>query len=250
MLLVGRVAMLVIAVFAIQAFSQQSTLTAQAMPGAKVFQLPRLDAGTVRNGCTTHQRLVVRSLSSAKASQLKTTCGRAMKHLYKVKFWTAKQHNWTLYLRHTQQSCGQLARRDLLVGPQKLCLTARRQVAYHGNKFAKLASKIRRLAGVAAWQGDLAASAGRRACIASVETYGSSHPYTQQQLGGGDYWGKYQYNPGTWQTAVRRASAYYGLRLPLTATAAQAAPWQQEVVTAFAITHPTAMGWDPWAECR
>jgi hypothetical protein len=177
-------------------------------------------------------------------------CKRAQRHAYKVQFWLAKQHRWTLYLGHTDLTCAQLNRREVLVGPEALCFKARTQVRNHSVQFARLVPKIRQLAGMASWQGDLAATASRRACIADVETPGSTHPYTQQGGGGGNYWGKYQYDAGTWQTARREASDFYHIDLPYSDKASQAPPWEQEVVTAFALAHSDDLGWIPWQECR
>jgi len=167
-----------------------------------------------------------------------------------VRFWLSKEHRWTLYLRHTRLTCGEMNQRNILVGPEALCFTARSQVRKHGARLAELAPKIRRLVSVSIWQADLTATAGLRACVARTETPGSSHPYTQQGGGGGNYWGKYQYDEGTWQTAVSKAGAFYRITLPFTEKASQAPPWEQEVVTAFALAHSEVLGWNPWQECR
>jgi hypothetical protein len=225
-------------------------MASTSVSATSVFQLATLPQHQLNSGCSRTHTSAWRTLASAKVSQLRSLCKQAQLHAYKVRFWLSKKHRWTLYLRHTGLTCGEMSRRNMLVGPESLCYTARSQVRKHGARLVGLVSKIRRLAAVGIWQADLAATASRRACVAHTETHGSSHPYTQQGGGGGNYWGKYQYDEGTWQTAVSRAETFYRIDLPFTKRASQAPPWEQEVVTAFALAHSDVLGWNPWQECR
>lgn len=123
--IVGRMVVLVITLFACLALPPRHATTASASAGMPV------------SACQTQQIITAkRSLSSAKASRLVGLCTSAERHYYKVQFWTGKKHRWTLYLRHRNQSCAQLNRHSLLVGPEALCFRARQQVRVHSAKLA------------------------------------------------------------------------------------------------------------------
>lgn len=131
---VGRMVMLVITLFACLALPPRHATTASASAGMPV------------SACQTQQIVTAkRSLSSAKASRLVGLCTSAERHYYKVQFWTGKKHRWTLYLRHRNQSCAQLNRHSLLVGPEALCFRARLQVRVHSVKLAATRRQIESL---------------------------------------------------------------------------------------------------------
>lgn len=214
-----------------------------AMAGFPAFLHPvSAAAGTPASDCSKSQVRAVRSLSSASASQLQQQCRAYRKHHYTVAFWRSKKHHWVL-----------MSRQGCTAAPgshwRRMCTHGRRDLRKHLQGMASSSKRIRQLAAAVQWQSDLAKTNGARACIAYRETHGSSHPYTQQNLNGGDYWGKYQWGPPDWRKARDRARSYYGIRISSASRADEATPWAQEVVTAFAVAHPAAVGWKPWAYC-
>lgn len=243
MLLHGKVVWLGCTVFLMAALVPAFAQTESAVAGTPAL---------VTTACSTLHTSVARSLSSAKKTTAQSYCQQAQKHAYKVQFWLKKPNSWTLYRRgiNRRLTCEELHMHHRLQGPEALCFRARQDVRIHLRKLLKLNAKIERLATPQIWLADLASSAVRRACIARTESSGYANPYVISGGGGGHYYGKYQYDEGSWQKAVKKANSYYHLDLPLTTRANQASPWEQEVVTAFAVTHPDVLTWDPWQECR
>jgi hypothetical protein len=193
----------------------------------------------------SHRGQRYRTLTSVQVNHLQQTCRLARLSSGKLHYWYSPQHRWTLYLHHRHKKCWQLK----LSGPEALCLHARAEVRANRLRLETLRARIIKLTIPAHWVYDLRITRAARACLARHETPGSSHPYTQQQLGGGPYWGKYQYDLGTWQTALSKARAFYHVYITGARRADLAPPQAQEIVTAFAVAHPDSMGWRPWAYC-
>jgi hypothetical protein len=192
----------------------------------------------------SHRGRGFRILTSVQVNHLQQVCRLARQSSGKLRYWYGPKHRWTLYLRHKNRKCWQLK----LHGPEALCIHARSQVRVHQLRLKSLRAKIIKLTMPARWVYDLRITRAVRSCIAFHETHGSSHPYTQQQLQGGSYWGKYQYYPSTWRTVLRRAQAFYHTFISSAGSAQFASPRAQEIVTAFAVAHPSLAG-HPWQEC-
>lgn len=212
-----------------------------------------LVAATAAHRCSSlaalrHRSAGFRSLSSARIGKIERYCDATKPHIRKLRFWYAPWRRWTLYLNQPAKKCWQVRLR----GPLSLCIRARAEVRRHVRELTWLNTRIKALmpaeASPAVGQ-DLAAAAGLRTCIAGVETPGSSHPYTQLNPTG-KYKGRYQYDDGTWQTALDKAQTYYGVAISHAERADAATPWAQDVVTSFAVLHSGLLGWNPWAECR
>jgi len=193
----------------------------------------------------SHRGRNYRVLTSVQVNHLQRVCQLAQLSSGKLHYWYSPQHRWTLYLHQRHKKCWQVKLR----GPEALCLQARAQVRFNSRRLARLRTAIIKLTRPEPWIYDLRITAGIRACIAHTETRGSAHPYTQPQLGPNPkHWGKYQYDVGTWQTDLRRAEAFYHVFISSAGRADKASPMAQEIVTAFAISHPSLAG-HPWAEC-
>lgn len=92
-----------------------------------------------------HLQVAKRGLTSARVQKFQKLCGQVHKPASKLKFWNSDEHRWTLYPKYQSLGCGQLRRRSLLMGPEKLCIRARTQVRYSSERLAELASKIKQL---------------------------------------------------------------------------------------------------------
>lgn len=103
------------------------------------------------------------------------------------------------------------------------------------------------------WIDEMRMTARYEDCIASHETPGSTHPYTQEH--GGDRGGyssasgRYQFLDKTWQTWLARAEVYWGREISNTTHAADADPWMQDAVAARAIIGGNASDWK-WSDCK
>ena len=202
-------------------------------------------AATAAHSCEHHQLTTAkRSLSSANSTLLQKKCAEAHRSLTTVKFLQSPKHHWMTAPRY--KKCWQVPDRKW----RRIVCHARALLRYHRRHLEVITKQIRALMPISpVLVGDLRTAAGIRECIAQVETPGSSHPYTQLNPSG-KYKGRYQYDDGTWQAALRGAQSFYHVSISSAYRAADATAWAQDVVTSFAVLHPTLLGWDPWAECR
>lgn len=158
---------------------------------------------------------------------------------------------WALHIsgtEHGKKKCWQVTG----VKRRKVCSHARRTLAHHTHRLKRLERKLQSLM---PWVHDVARTEEYRRCLISYESSRSGYGNYTAENGGtrgvegpgnSDASGAYQFLDSTWQTMLRLAEAYYGLEISSTHHAADAEPWSQDVVAAFAIvvyhgsdwTHP------------
>ncbi|HVX58814.1 MAG TPA: hypothetical protein VG964_03745 [Candidatus Saccharimonadales bacterium] len=210
-----------------------------------------------------HRSKSPRALASANIGKAKSLCAKTHGPIHTISFWNKPKLSWTLYKNYQHYTCWDLRRKHLLQGPEALCMVARGAVRISTQKLVKLDRKIAGLLydpGELAIRHDLVQAGWRRSCIAGVETNHSPRAYSEESPGG-KYKGKYQYDNGTWQAALKAAESYYNIEISNAYQADEASPWAQDVVTSFAVLHhgqafvingqkKVLLGWDPWQECR
>lgn len=250
MLLQGRVVWFSCTIFLMAVLVPAFAQTESAVAGTPAFtKTVKVALKSLPSACRANvsRNKALRSLSAVTQTKVQNLCEAGHKHQEFIRRYTRNAHLKAIWLPH-RAFCAQAPGHDKKWAAA--CYRLRQKLRPHARRLTRVRRAVSQLTVQRLWEGDMAKTASRRGCISYTETHGSSHPYTQQQLGGGDHWGKYQYAPGTWVTAVRYANSYYHLRMPITSRADLASPWEQDVVTAFAVAHIDILHQDPWAECR
>jgi hypothetical protein len=141
--IVGRMVWLGPTIFALAVVVVLFAQTQSAVAG-KPASKAALVSRSVEKSCTRTTEKAMRSLSSAKASRLRTFCTSAQRHANTVRFWMNPEHRWTLYLQHPHQACWELSA-DELEGPRSLCILARAEVRIHKAALVRLNRKLKAL---------------------------------------------------------------------------------------------------------